>query len=575
MTRLCDTLAPFFRASSPLLALSLAGAALLASGCQTEPASAPTTQATAPATTSGAGPKFVDVAATSGIQYRWTAPGKRPLNILQTIGNGCAFLDYDSDGNLDILLIGPKLALFRGDGKGKFTDVTTATGLGTLSGYYLGCAVGDYNRDGHPDIYISGYRTALLLKNDGKKFQDVTASVGLKPQPWGTSAGWSDLDGDGWLDLYVCNYADFGPNTDPQLCKFPTKDHGEVMSSCGPRYYTGIKGVLYHNKAGAGFEDMTKAWALDTHSGRGLGVAFADMDGSGKVSIAIANDEAPGDLFHNKGASTGKRFENVGEVSGTARDRDGNLHGGMGIDWGDYNNDGKLDLFVATYRNEAKCLYRNDGDGLFTDVSYPAGIGHPALPSVSFGCKLFDADNDGWLDLIIANGHVQDNIQVIESTDYPQKVLFLRNQNGTFVDATDPSGIGTLPALVGRGLAVGDYDNDGKMDVLIVNSEGVPVLLHNDSPTTGGWVGFRCLGPGGADAYGAAVTVEAGGQKYLRQCQTSGSYMSASDPRVHIGIGAATKIDQVTVRWPDGKTDTWKDVPTGKYLTLTPGVGPK
>ena len=314
---------------------------------------------------------------------------------------------------------------------------------------------------------------------------------------------------------------------------------------------------------------------MDTHSGRGLGVAFADSDESGQVSIALANDEAPGDLFQNRGPKAKKRFENVGEVSGVSRDRDGNLHGGMGVDWGDYNNDGKMDLFVATFRNEAKNLYRNDGGGLFTDVSYPAGIGQPALPYVSFGVKFLDANNDGWLDLLVANGHVQDNIKLVENTDYPQKTLFLKNSGGTFRDATDATGIGALPPIVGRGLAIGDFDNDGKMDALIVDSEGKPLLLHNESSASGNWVGFKVLEKSGRDAYGALLTIEAGGKKYVRQCQATGSYMSSSDPRVHFGLGKVTGAVKLTVRWPDGKTETWDSVPTGNYLTLRPGSAPK
>ncbi|GAB4452988.1 MAG: hypothetical protein OHK0029_04880 [Armatimonadaceae bacterium] len=510
------------------------------------------------------------------MRYEWSVSGKRPLNILQTIGNGCAFLDYDQDGNLDILLVGRKLALFQGNGKGQFTEATHSTQLQNFTGHFLGCAVGDYNNDGFPDVYISGYREGLLLQNqNGKSFRDIASAAGLKPQPWGTSAGWSDLDGDGWLDLYVCNYAEFGPAVQPQLCKFKTKEHGEVLSSCGPRYYSGIKGVAYRNNAGKKFDDVTGRWGMSTHSGRGLGVAFADPEGNGKVSVAIANDETPGDLFWNQGNEGTSLFENVGETSGTARDRDGNLHGGMGIDWGDFNNDGRIDLFVATFRNEPKSLYRNDGGGLFTDVSYPAGIGRPALPYVSFGCKFLDADNDGWLDLLIANGHVQDNIKLIENTDYPQNTLFLHNERGTFRDASAESSIGNLPPIVGRGLAVGDYDNDGRVDALIVDSEGKPLLLHNETGQGGKWIGFRCrTGEKGRDALGAVVTVEAGGKKIVRQCQPGGSYMSSSDARVHFGLGGEVATVRVTVRWQNGEQETWENIPVGKYYTIFPKSGP-
>jgi enediyne biosynthesis protein E4 len=524
--------------------------------------------------------RFREVAAEAGLTYRWTAPGKRPLNILQTIGNGCAFLDYDRDGNLDILLVGPTLALYKGDGKGKFTDVSGPTRIGALKGYFLGCAVGDVDNDGFSDLYIGGYREGRLLRNNGgKAFTDISRTAGIGAQPWGTSAGFSDLDGDGFLDLYVCNYADFGPDTKPQLCKFKTEKHGEVLSSCGPRYYKGIQSVVYRNAGGKRFENVTKAWGMNTHSGRGLGVAFADIDESGRPAVAVANDEAPGDLFHK--TSGAKSWENIGVLSGTAYDRNGSLHGGMGIDWGDYDNDGRFDLFVATFRNEPKSLYHNDGGQLFNDVSYPVGIGRPALPFVTFGTKFFDADNDGWLDLILANGHVQDNIALIENTEYRQKTLLFQNRApGAFEDVSDAAGVGTLKPIVGRGLATGDYDNDGRVDVLVVDSEGVPLLLHNETPISGterAWVGFRCIDKSGKEALGAVLTVEQAGEpkRLVRQCQTGGSYLSASDGRVHFGLGKAAATVTLTVRWPDGKTETWPNVATGRYLTVRPGRVPE
>jgi hypothetical protein len=240
----------------------------------------------------------------------------------------------------------------------------------------------------------------------------------------------------------------------------------------------------------------------------------------------------------------------------------------MGIDWGDYDNDGKLDLFVATFRNEVKNLYHNDGDEAFSDKSNAVGIGQAALPYVSFGCKFLDADNDGWLDLMITNGHVQDNIELIEDTTYRQKTLLLHSQKGVFTDVGATSGIASLPPIVGRGLAVGDYDNDGHMDVLIVDSEGKPLLLNNQSAPQG-WVGFDCGG-----RYGAILTLKlTSGEIRVRQCQSAGSYLSASDARVHFGLGKDS-VESLTVKWPSGKSETWKGFTTGKYLTLQPGKAP-
>jgi hypothetical protein len=425
------------------------------------------------------------------------------------VGNGCGFLDYNNDGNLDVLLVGPKVALYQGDGTGRFTDVSAATGLARLSGRFLGCAVGDYDNDGFDDLYLSAYRGGALLRNaGGTGFQEVTKAAGIGPQPWGTSCAFADVDNDGRLDLYVGNYVVFGPNTQPQLC--PMSGH---LSSCGPRYYQPERGVLYRNEGDGRFRDVTKAWGADKVEGKALGVAFADYDGSGRESLAIANDEVAGDLLHNRGRG---RFENIGTSSGTAYDGDGNPHGGMGIDWGDYDNDGKLDLFVATFQNEPKCVYRNEGE-FFTESSVALGMA-PALPLVAFGSKWLDYDNDGWLDLILANGHVQDNIAVIDkSAAYLQSTQLFRNAgNGTAFADVSASALdeGARRPAAGRGLATGDFDNDGRVDVLIADSEGAPLLLHNRTPQAGHWLSVRLVGTkSNRGGIGALVTVEADGRK--------------------------------------------------------------
>jgi enediyne biosynthesis protein E4 len=515
---------------------------------------------------------FRDTARESGIDYQWKIPGRRPLNILQTIGNGCAFLDYDGDGCLDILLVGSRLALYKGDGHGRFTDVTQDTGLDRLHGHFLGCTVGDYDNDGNDDIYISGYKTGLLLHNEGGRgFRDVTRSAGLKPQPWGTSCGFADLDGDGYLDLYVANYVRFDPGTDLVLCPY----HG-ALTGCGPNDYDAAKGVLYHNERGLRFHDVTTEWRAAATKGKGLGVAFADFEGTGHVGLAVANDLVSGDLFENGGTGT---LNNIGAPSGTASDPTGENHAGMGVDWGDYDNDGRPDLFVTTFSNETKCLYHNEGHGIFTYQSEQANLDLASLPYVGWGCKFIDADNDGRLDLIIANGHVQDNVARFEKASYRQPLLFFHNRGGkpcTFENASRRAGLGALSNIVGRGLAIGDYDHDGRVDVLVVDSEGRPLLLHNETQTPeGGWVGFHLRGAGGSnrDAYGAVVTVETKDRKMVRQCQSSGSYLSASDARIHIGLGDAA-IERATIRWPDGTVQTLPPAPRGRYMSVTEGEQP-
>ena len=571
------------RKSPITLVVSLILLSVLLSGCNSpshtetrvdpKPLAPPKTAPTSPGTSpkGAANPTFREVGQEAGLQYRWEVPGKRPLNILQTIGNGCAFLDYDNDGNLDILLVGPRLALYRGDGHGHFTDVSRAMGLDRLHGHFLGCCVGDFDNDGWKDLYISGFRTGVLLHNEsGKSFKDVTAQVGLTPQVWGASCAFADVDGDGYLDLYICNYVNFDPATDLLLCPFKG-----VMTGCGPNDYQASNGVLYHNDKGRTFTDVTERWKLKS-KGKSLGVAFADFNRSGHVSFAVANDLQFGDL--NKNQWQGK-FENIGMASGTAGDRDGQVHAGMGIDWGDYDNDGLFDLFVTTFRDETKCLYHNDGHDVFHIVSGPAGIDKPSLPYVGWGCKFFDADNDGWLDLMIANGHVQDNIDRFEKTTYREPTLFLHNRQGkptTFVDATRSAGLGQLPLIVGRGLAVGDFDNDGRVDALVVDSEGWPLLLHNETGGANHWLGLTLTGTGrcNRDTYGAVVTFRDEHKRVVRQCQPGGSYLSSSDPRVHVGLGPDT-IQSVTVLWPDGKSQTWTDLQSDRYYTVQEGEHPR
>jgi hypothetical protein len=354
-----------------------------------------------------------------------------------------------------------------------------------------------------------------------------------------------------------------------------------ILTSCGPRHYEPIKGVLYLNRGGLRFEDATKTTEAVSVTGKGLGVAVADFDGSGRPGIAIANDEMPGDLLQPATDSGAKlRYENVGELSGTAYDRDGNVHGGMGTDWGDYDNDGKPDLFVATFQNEVKSLYHNDGEGRFTDMAIPSGLSAPTLPYVAFGAKFFDADNDGWLDLAIANGHVQDNIQQIQpSVTYRQATQLLRNMGGSpvrFEDVSKLAGDGLARPIVGRGLATGDYDNDGRIDLLVVDSEGKPLLLRNETEggTAGNWLGVRLVGTrSNRDGYGATVAIRIGDRTITRLCRADGSYLSSSDSRVHFGLGAATRVDTLTVRWSSGREETFKDLPAGRYVTLREGEG--
>jgi enediyne biosynthesis protein E4 len=518
--------------------------------------------------------RFVDVATQAGLDHAWTILGKRPLSVLPLIGNGVAFLDYDSDENLDILLVGEKPGLFRGDGNGRFTNVSASV-LPILSGKFSGCAVGDYDGDGFEDVYLSAYKGGALLHNEGgKRFTDATATAQLTPQPWGTACAFVETQrGSGRLDLIVGNYAKFGPDYNTQeLCSVRDKESKPILTACPPRYYPPLKPTFFRNLGGGTFTDATATSGFDAAMGRTLGIAAADVDGSGQQSIALANDETEGDLFTSKNS----KFVNIARRAGTHTDREGNVHGGMGTDWGDFDNDGRLDLFVATYANEAKSLYKNEGAGLFTDVAYSAHTSPAASPFVTFGCKFFDADNDGWLDLALANGHVQDNIEQIDIVEvYRQPTLFLHNlgtdSKAGFEDLSQKVGEGLRKPIVGRGLATGDFDNDGRVDLLIADSEGKPLLLHNETANTKTmhWLGLKLVGKrSNRSGYGAVLTLTVGGKNLVRHCHADGSYLSSSDARVHFGLGETTRINKLTIRWPSGTVQTLSELPLDHYTTI-------
>jgi hypothetical protein len=423
--------------------------------------------------------------------------------------------------------------------------------------------VGDYDNDGFEDIYLYGYRCAALLHNEhGRRLVDVTRVMGLSPRQWGTAAAFADVDNDGRLDLYVGDYVQFGPDS-LQYCPI-----NHINTACGPKKYAAEHGTLYRN-TGTRFVDVTHAWGADADAGKILGVAFADYDGSGHESLATANDEAPGSLLHN----AGKRFTDEGVATGVAFDQNGYVHGGMGIDWGDYDNDGKLDLLVATYQQEVKSLYHNGG-ALFTDNAIPLGLAMKTSPYVAFGAKFIDADNDGWLDILFTNGHTEDNAaEVTPGASFRQPTLLFHNRQGTAFDNLPDALPGPAgQPIVGRGLAIGDFDNDGRMDALVVDSEGAPLLLHNETTGAGNWLLCRLVGTHcNRDGIGALLRFDAGGTKLLRRCGTDGSYMSASDRRVHVGLGAVAKAD-IEVRWPDGHIDRFRDVQANRIITLEEGA---
>ena len=512
---------------------------------------------------------FRDVAAEAGIHYTLGHGKKSPLTILDVAPGGCALVDLDQDGWLDVVLVAtPRCAVYHNLGNGRFEDVTAAWGL-DREGPWMGCTVGDYDNDGYPDLFVTGYHRCALWHNEhGRRFKDVTREAGVQCDLWTTSAAFCDVDGDGWLDLYVGAYVDYQVGHQ-DLCLA-----GKVMTSCGPEMYGPERGRLFHNLKTGRFADITQASGLDQAAGKTWGVAFADYDDDGKPDLYLANDQVAGNLFHNVG---GGKFRDVGKRSGTAYDAYGNVQGGMGVDWGDYDGDGRLDLFVSTYTHQAKQLYHNDGGGHFRVASEEAGIAVPTLPYVAFGGGFFDPNNDGFPDLLLANGHVRDNAEQADSSQhYAQPLQLLANGgHGAFTDVSLRAGVPFQERLVGRGVAFGDYDNDGREDALVVDLEGRARLLHNEGgPRCGHWLTVQLEGgPLNRHGIGARVTVEAGGRKQVREVAAGRSVLSACDTRLHFGLGTATKVERVTVRWPNGRWEEWLDRPADRFLTLRAGSG--
>lgn len=474
-----------------------------------------------------------------GIKFSLGHGGRSPLTILETAGGGCAFLDFDTDGWPDILLVGPqRLALYRNEEGRRFTDVTKASGL-RADRYWMGCATGDYNGDGLVDLFLTGYRCSALYRNDGQgRFTDVSASAGLPQSQWSLSAAFADVDLDGDLDLFAGEYVDFGPDT-IQICQL-----GSIQSACGPEIYQPLSGQLYINDASRfrpepGWKDTGKTW----------GVLISRLTSNRRPAIYLANDMMPGDLWvHREGG-----WKNMGPHSGTAYDGQGHLQGGMGVDSGDYDRDGRLDLLVTTYFAQAVSLYRNDGDGLFTVTSGPAGLASATMPYVAFGTAFADLDNDGWQDLVIANGHVRDNVREFDrSQSYRQPIQVFRNEKGRYSDVSDSAFASDPGRPVGRGLSTADYDRDGKTDVLICDLEGKALLLHNESES-GHWLQVRLAGSErNRQGLGALVTVTADGQRQVREVKSCGSVLSALDPTAQFGLGDWNGQVEVTVEWPEG-----------------------
>ncbi len=510
-------------------------------------------------------------------------------------GSGGALFDFDNDGDLDVFLVQgntlepntkpgdtlfpwrgsepPRGRLFRNDLVSKdsnrhalsFIDVTQQSGI-VATGYGMGAAVGDINNDGLPDLYLSnlGSNQMYLNKGDGK-FVDVTKESGTDDPRWSTSAAFFDYDRDGWLDLIVLNYADFSTSNSPNCYAATT-----ARDYCTPRVFRAPGNRLFHNKGNGVFEDATAAAKVDKEFGHGLGVVTADFNDDGWIDIYVANDGDPNQLWINQKNGT---FVNEALLAGAAINRNGQAEAGMGVDAGDFDGNGTDDIFITHLMDETNTLYVNTGQALFEDRTREAGLGMPGRRFTGFGTFFFDYDNDGWLDLFVANGAVQLLPDLVRRKDpFPlgqPKQIFRNTGKGSFVEVVDQSPPELQIAEVSRGAAFGDIDNDGDTDVLVTNNNGPARLFLNEIGNKNHWLGLRLVGKTGGDVLGARVEVVVSKDTVLRRrTRTDGSYLSANDPRVLVGLGTATRIQSVRVRWPDGTIEEGKDLPVDRYTTL-------
>jgi len=516
-----------------------------------------------------------DVTKPAGIDFKHNCGAYGGKLLPETLGSGCAFLDYDSDGYQDILLVnsmdwpGHKrgrstLKLYRNNRNGSFSDVTRAAGL-DVEMYGMGVAVADYNNDGFPDILITCVGQNRLFRNTGKgAFIDATKSSGLGGrQAFSTSAIWFDYDRDGLLDLFVCNYVNWSPEHDV-FCSLD----GKNKSYCTPEAYRGETCWLFHNRGDGTFEDVTAASGIFDTSSKSLGVAMIDFDQDGWPDLFVANDTQPNKLYRN--LHNGK-FKDAAVEAGLAFSNEGKARAGMGVDVGDFENSGRPGIAITNFDNEMVGLYRSPAPGQFDDVSIAAGVGGPSKTTLGFGCGFADLDLDGRLDLVVANGHIDDTVRNIRgNVGYAQPPhLFLNLGKGMFQDVAATNGGDFAAPRVGRGLAFGDFDRDGDVDILLTTNNGPAYLFRNDVKSGNRTLRLRLVGErSNRDAIGAVVRLTSGGVTQMRTVRSGSSYLSQSELALTCGVGKSDRVERLTVEWPSGGTQEFKDLPTAKAYEL-------
>jgi hypothetical protein len=528
---------------------------------------------------------FHDVSAKAGIRVPMVSGGKQKNYVLEVNGSGLCWLDYNNDGWMDLYLVNgstlPALQhktasedhsyLYRNNRDGTFTDVTKAAGV-AATGWGFGCAAADYDNDGKTDLLVTRFGSNILYHNNGNgTFTDVSAKSGLAgAEIWHTGAAFADYDNDGLLDVYIAGYLDFDiAHPELKTCDY----RGVKVHACGPLGYKGAPDALYHNNGDGTFTDVTtKANVVDRPLYFGFTVVFEDLDGDNHPDIFVANDSNPNYFYRNRGDGT---FEESAVASGVAYNIDGKEMSSMGVAVGDYDNDGRTDLFVTTFANDNYVLYHNDGKGLFSDVSFPSGVGEPTIGFLGWAAFFLDYDNDGWKDLFAANGHVYPEVEgKLGRETYREPLLLFHNQGqGKFREVGETTGLRTLPLHSARGGAYCDYDNDGDLDIAVSNIDEPPQILRNDGGNNGHWLELKLIGTkSNRDGIGALVKVRTGELVQWDRARTGGSYISGNDPRLHFGLGSTASVDAIDILWPSGVTQTLANVKSNQLLTITEPV---
>jgi hypothetical protein len=525
--------------------------------------------------------KFVDITSASGIRFNYLSSHTPKHYLPETMGTGVALFDYDNDGRLDIFLVngaplqdptpkgsipqktGPNYwnRLYHQKPDGTFEDVTEKAGL-QGSGYGMGVAVGDYDNDGFEDLYVTAYGGNKLYHNNGDgTFTDVTEKAGVAGSGWSTSAAWVDLDSDGLLDLVVLRYLQW--DFDDIWCG----EHKEgYRAYCHPDLFQPIAPLVYHNDGNGHFTEVSQKIGL-SKPGKGLGIALADYDRDGHIDLFVANDSMVEFLYRNKGDGT---FEEVGLLSEVAVDGDGRTYAGMGVDFADYNNDGWPDLVVTDLANQRYALYLNSHDSTFSYASFTSGVARATMTHSGWGVHFLDYDNDGWKDLLIAQGHDLDTVELsYPNLHYREPMLLLRNTGKEFVDVSTASGAVFSQPWLSRGMAIGDIDNDGRLDAVVTTNDGPIHILHNETPTQNHWLLVKLVGhKSNRDAIGAEVKLVTAKGPQFATVSTAGSYLSSSDKRVHFGLGSESAAQSIEIRWPSGITQTLKNIHADQILTV-------